>query len=199
MGIGRRSYSYLGRKWLQLRGITAGHGMILYGMPYISRAPGSTLTLGSHVALCSNWRANPVGITHPVILRTLRPDATLTIGDHTGISGGAICAANSIRIGSHCLLGANVTITDTDFHTVMPEGRRYNTTPADISSLPIVLEDNIWIGMNVTILKGVTIGRNTVVGAGSIVSRSLPANVIACGIPARVVGSLSNTEVSSLQ
>lgn len=103
------------------------------------------------------------------------------------MSGGSICAASSIRIGAGCLIGANVTLADTDFHAISPSNRRYNSNPDEIAVAPIVIEDNVFIGADVFILKGVTVGKNSVIGAASVVTRDVPENSVAAGNPARVV------------
>jgi acetyltransferase-like isoleucine patch superfamily enzyme len=82
------------------------------------------------------------------------------------------------------MCGANVAIMDTDWHSLDAEQRQAGTAGL---STPVLIEDDVWLGINVTVLKGVTIGARTVVAAGSIVTRSLPADVIAAGQPARVV------------
>jgi len=89
------------------------------------------------------------------------------------------------------MLGANVTIADTDFHALEPRGRRFNKNPEAIGSAPVRIQDNVFVGTGAYILKGVTIGANSVVGAGSVVTSSIPADVIAAGNPARVIRRLS--------
>jgi len=126
-------------------------------------------------------------VNHPVVLRTLLPGAELVVGDEVGVSGGSICAARRVKIGARCLLGANVTIADTDFHALAPANRRYASDPAQIGSEPIEIGENVFIGANATILKGVTIGRNAVIGAGSVVTRDVPAHAIVAGCPARLL------------
>jgi acetyltransferase-like isoleucine patch superfamily enzyme len=191
MGIGRTLYSQAGRFLLKCKGVSSGAGLVLHGLPRINRATRSTIILGNRVALCSSPSGNPLGVNHAVILSTIRPGSSIRIGDHTGLSGAGICAAQSVTIGQYCLIGANVTITDYDFHAVKPENRRYNTRAEDIGCAPVVIEDNVWIGMNSIILKGVTIGRNTVIAAGSVVTGPIPANCLAGGNPAKVITSLS--------
>ena len=71
-----------------------------------------------------------------------------------------------------------------------PEGRRHNSNPNDVGCAPVVIEDNVWLGANVTVLKGVRIGRDSVVAAGSVVTRDLPAGVLAAGVPAKVIKDL---------
>ena len=187
MGLFRRSLSFAGAALLRMRGVEVGRGLVLFGLPLVRRAPGSRLALGARVVLCSTCYGNPLGVAHPVILRTLRPDSVIRIGDDTGMSGATVCAASSVTIGAQCLIGANVTITDYDFHAVAPANRRYATNPDAIGCAPVVIEDNVWIGLNTVILKGVTIGADTVVGAGSVVTRSLPPRCVAAGQPARVI------------
>jgi len=194
MGLGRNMVSWWGRLWLQTRGVEVGSGLVLYGMPLVIRAPGSRIVLGSRVALCSSCRHNPVGVNHPVILRTNRPGSVIKIGDETGLSGATISAARLVQIGRECLVGSNVVITDCDFHADAPRNRRHTTDEAAIGCAPVIIGDNVWLGMNVTVLKGVTIGDNTVVAAGSVVARPLPANCVAAGNPARVLRELGGEQ-----
>lgn len=120
------------------------------------------------------------------MLSTLRNKARVSIGNNCGFSGTVIAAAESISIGSNVICGANVTITDTDWHHVDPTKRRDEST----STAPIVVEDNVWLCMNVTVLKGVTIGFGSVIAANSVVTKSIPDSVIAAGQPAKVVKKL---------
>ena len=91
-----------------------------------------------------------------------------------------------MRIQQHShICVANVAIMDTDWHSLDAEQRQAGT--AGPAPTPVLIEDDVWLGMNVTVLKGVSIGARTVVAAGSVVTRSLPADVIAAGQPARVV------------
>lgn len=172
---------------LKAAGVELAENIRFQGRPVVSLAQGSRIQIGARAVLCSVSDATALGVNHPVVLRTLRPGAEIVIGADTGMSGGAICAASSIRVGAGCLIGANVTLADTDFHAVQPVNRRYNTNPADIAVAPIVVGNNVFIGTGAFILKGVTIGDNSVIGAGSVVTRDVPANTIAAGNPARVV------------
>lgn len=94
-----------------------------------------------------------------------------------------------IYIGSFVMIGPNVTI-DTGTHPISPELRlrqgQYN--------LPVHIEDNVWIGAGVIILPGVTIGENSVIGAGSVVTKDIPANVVAVGTPCRVVREIGERD-----
>lgn len=92
-----------------------------------------------------------------------------------------------VRIGDNVMLGPNVTIVTTG-HPVRPDLR---LQPVTQYSFPVVIGRNAWIGANVTILPGVTIGENTVVGANSLVTHDLPANVVAYGSPAKVAREIN--------
>lgn len=173
---------------LRKKGLSIKKKVNFHGRPIITMAQNSEITIADKVTLCSVSEYTALGVNHVVILRTLRERAAITIGEDTGISGGCICAALSITIGRNCLIGANVTISDFDFHAIKHTNRRYNNNAQDIPALPIVIEDNVFIGTGSIILKGVSIGENSVVGAGSVVTKSFPKNSILAGNPAKVIG-----------
>lgn len=178
--LARLRFAWAGVRW--------GKGWKLHGVPIIQRHRQSILTIGDQLNLRSTVRSNPLGPTHPVILSTRRAGAVLRIGTGFGMTGGVIVADQSVIIG-HCVtIGANCAITDTDFHPLEPYHRQQH--PADADAAPIVIEDNVFIGMQVTVLKGVTIGTGSVIGACSVVTRDIPPGVIAAGNPARVIKSI---------
>ena len=108
-------------------------------------------------------------------------DASLTIGDNTYINyGTSIAAAERVTIGKDCLIGTYVMIVDNDFHRLEPDRRLEPPDPA-----PTNIGDNVWIGGHSLVLKGVTIGENSVIAAGSVVTRDVPANVVYGGNPAK--------------
>lgn len=175
---------------LRALGVKVGSGTRFFGMPIVSMAPNSSIVIGSRVVLCSDSRFTALGVNHPVILRTIRRDAAIHIGDDTGISGGSICAARRVHIGQRCLLGANVYVVDTDFHAIAVENRRYNVNEADISAGAIEIGDDVFIGAKCVVLKGSSIGAGSVVGANSTVTKAVASDVIVAGTPARVIGSV---------
>lgn len=108
--------------------------------------------------------------------------AEIIIGDYCLISPGTrISAAKSIRVGDNCMFAANVYISDSDWHGIYNRIRPFRCTK------PVVIENNVWLGESVIVNKGITIGENSVIGAGSVVTRNVPANVIAAGNPARII------------
>ncbi|PYL10054.1 MAG: acyltransferase [Verrucomicrobia bacterium] len=107
-------------------------------------------------------------------------------------------AEEKIEIGSYCLMSWNVGIADSDFHPLEPAQRLidaqalapyFEKRPArpKLKTAPVQICDNVWIGMNAVILKGVTIGENSVVAAGSVVTKSVESNTVVAGNPAVVV------------
>ena len=112
----------------------------------------------------------------------------MTIGAAFGMTGGTLCAAQSVTIGDHVIIGANSAVIDTDFHPLDYATRKIS--PQAGIARPIVIEDEVFIGMNCLVLKGVRIGRGSVIGAGSVVTKDIPAGVIAAGNPARVLQEL---------
>ena len=176
------------RLYFAVHGVPWGHGWKIYGCPIIQRHRGSTITIGRGLVLRSFASSNPLGPFRPAILSTRSADAIIHIGDEVGITGGTICAAQRIQIGNRVLIGANSIIVDTDFHPLHPEQRQ--SAPTDSAVAPVIIEDDVFIGMNSLILKGVHIGHGSVIGAGSVVTRDVPPRVICAGNPARVIRPL---------
>lgn len=114
-------------------------------------------------------------------------NAAIAIGDGCGFSGVSIAAASSVVIGNRVMVGANSSISDTDWHPLDPS-RRAAGDHGVMS--PVTIEDGVWLRANVVVIKGVTIGRGTTVAANSVASKSLPERVIAAGVPARPVKEL---------
>lgn len=160
----------------------------IFGYPIVSLARSSEIRVGTNLVLISHSYFSEPGINHPVVIRTLNASARLFIGNNVGISGGGICVAQQVKIGNNVMMGANSFVTDTDFHPTDPKDRRFRKD--NVVSKEVVIGDNVFIGMNALILKGVSVGENSVIGAGSIVTTDIPPNCIASGIPARVIRQL---------
>ncbi|MDC6166176.1 acyltransferase [Paucibacter sp. XJ19-41] len=113
-------------------------------------------------------------------------DAAVQVGDGTVINNGfvAIAEHTSIVIGRNVLIGTHVEIYDSDFHG-LNRHERSRSNPA--WARPVLIGDDVFLGSNVKVLKGVRIGAGSVIANGSVVVRDIPDNVIAGGIPARVI------------
>lgn len=184
----------IGDRWLWpmlvgAAGVKHGDGLTLVGAPEIRMTSGGTIKLGNKVSLFSRQTSNPLLLHTPCALRLLAPNARITIGDDCALSGVVVCAATAVDIGNHVLIGANVKISDTDFHPLSPEARRADRNRG-ASTKAIVIHDDVFIGAGAFILKGTVLGEGCVVGAGAIVSGEFPARSIIAGNPAKVIKTL---------
>ena len=148
----------------------------LYGRIYF-RA-GGEVEFGDGVSL--------VGTVVPIEIVS-HEGSHISIGEHTFINYGAsITAYREVRIGRHCLLGHYLRIIDRN---------EYGFEQREIAqpAAPVLIEDHVWIGAHVIILPGVRIGRHSAIGAGSVVTKDVPANCLVVGNPARVLRQMIAT------
>jgi len=114
--------------------------------------------------------------------------ARLTLGDRVGLSSSVIVAGNSVEIGEDTILGAGSMVFDNDFHALGP---RFSwLTESFKNSKPVKIGRGCFLGARSMILKGVTLGDRVIIGAGSVVTKDVPAYSIAAGNPARIVCSI---------
>jgi acetyltransferase-like isoleucine patch superfamily enzyme len=158
------------------------HGTATILQPLLLLGEG-TITLGVGVEF--GWRTSRAFHTGYCHLEATTPAASIRIGDGVQINNNAFFKSEGpgIAIGDRCLLGSEVTIYDSDFHDLRP-GRRRGGSPRMAA---VELEQDVFVGDRVTILKGVRVGAGSVIGAGSVVSSSIPPGVIAAGNPARIL------------
>lgn len=161
-------------------GARAGRNIRFYGKPYIQRSISASLIIGNHCVFRSAPTSNMIGVNRPCIL-TVNDKAELVIGDNCGFSGTVIGCFSKITIQSGVRCGANTLITDGDWHP---------NDPRCSPPKPVYIDKNVWLGVNVIVMKGVSIGENSVIGAGSVVTKDIPANVIAGGNPCKIIRSI---------
>jgi len=162
-------------------GVKTGNNTRFDGKCHFKRFPQSAIKIGNNCEFLSRPNANLIGINRPCMISTLTEEAILEIGDNCGFSGTVIGAFSKITIGNNVRFGANTLITDSDWH---PGDTRVG------AAKPVTIGNNAWLGINVVVLKGVEIGENTVIGANSLVTKSIPANVIAAGNPCKEIAKL---------
>lgn len=163
-----------GRVFLR-RATTLGSLVRLWGKPRLVND--GTMTIGEKVRLGS--KVAPIELV-------AGPGAELVIGSRTFINfGSSIVAMQKIHIGADCQIGPHCIVMDNAFHRVEPERRN---EPAE--SNPIMIGDNVWLGARAIVLPGVTIGNGSVIGAGSVVTKDIPARTLAAGVPAKVIKSI---------
>jgi acetyltransferase-like isoleucine patch superfamily enzyme len=158
-----------------LRGADVARTVRLTGKPFVVNE--GTMIVRDRVRLISNVATLELATG---------PDGTLDIGERSYVNYGcSLSARRLVKIGADCNIGTHCIMMDNDFHRLEPERRL-----EEPESKPIVLEDNVWLGGRVIVLAGVTIGADSVIGAGSVVTRDVPPKVVAAGVPARVIRGL---------
>ena len=152
----------------------------VYGNGYI--------LLGKNVKINSRFSANPIG-GQSFTSFYVNKSGHLDIGDNVGISNSSITSFCSIIIEENVFIGADCKIYDTDFHSI---NNLIRNSGNDVlfKSLPIVIKRAAFIGAGSIILKGVTVGENSVIGAGSVVTKSIPCNEIWGGNPAKFIRAI---------
>ena len=128
----------------------------------------------------------------------LGPEASMVIGNYCYFTNAVLLCELEVRIGNYVMIGWNTTITDTDFHPLEPAQRIVDAIACSplgrgrprppVARRPVVIEDDVWIGPNATILKGVHIATGSIVEPGSMVTRDVPPGVRVLGNPAQIVG-----------
>jgi acetyltransferase-like isoleucine patch superfamily enzyme len=163
------------------KGVRFNDTPIIVGRPIFSIYPESSIHIGENAEFLSGATDNLIGINRPCIISTQKEKAHIEIGNNCGFSGTVIGCFKRITIGNNVKCGANTLITDSNWH---PEDPR-SSEPSDV-----VIGNNVWLGVNSVVLKGVTIGDNTVIGANSVVVKDIPANMVAAGNPCKIIRSL---------
>lgn len=157
------------------------------GFTIIYSFPDSSINFRGKGHRINNYSvSNPFGLWQRTIL-VAQNGGEITIDEGCGISGSTIYSMDRITIGKDVIIGGNCKIIDNDFHPLY-YSKRNPQKPEDIKKRPITIGDYCFIGGNSIILKGTTLGKNCVVGAGSVVHGSWPDNSIIAGNPARLVG-----------
>ena len=142
------------------------------------------IKLGNHIFLHSY----PDGTLRKTALLTHCNSSLIQIGDNCVLNGTTIHSRKAVIIGNNCMFGPGVVIIDNDSHntSIDPATRRFGK----IAAKEVIIGDNVWIGMNSIILKGVHIGNNSIIAAGAVVSNNVPSNQIFGGNPALLIKKL---------
>lgn len=176
-------YKRLNKIKLTISGVQYGKNCHLYNRVYLLKKRRAKIIIGDNFTFSSGDNFNQLS-------RNVRGsiyvdnDANIFIGNNVGISSSCIWSTKSIYIGDNVNIGADCLILDTDAHNIDYIERRQHGCR---KSAPIVIEDDVFIGTRCIILKGVTIGARSVIGAGSVVAKSIPSDCIAVGNPCKVI------------
>lgn len=188
-----RTYAYKPRIWRYqaLSSATRVSGSPIRRQPLLLMGPGR-IAIGAGVQF--GWETSEGFHSGYCHVEASTADSSIEIGDRAEINNNVFIKSEGpgVAIGADALLGSRIVIYDSDFHELHP-ARRRGGRPA---MGRVELGENVFIGDRVMILKGVTIGAHSVIGAGSVVTGSIPSGVIAVGNPARVVRELADTDVA---
>lgn len=177
-------YPHINRLILKANGAVFGKNLQIPGKVLWLIRGGGRITIGDNFYLSSGNGVNPIASNLQADVY-VEPGATLTIGNNVGMSSTRLWIHESVRIGNNVKIGGCVLITDTDAHPMDYAVRR--SSNEGTKSAPVVIEDDVWVGAHCIILKGVTIGARSIIGAGSVVTKSIPADCVAAGNPCKVI------------
>ena len=173
-------------KFAQTRRLSIGYNVRFKGFPNYFIVKNAQIIIGNNTTINSSNYGYHANMHSKCKLIADRKDAIITIGDNCRIHGSCIHAYNSISIGNNCLIAANSQILDGNGHQLSFEEaiNRINTSD---KGKPIVIEDNVWIGLNCIILGGSHIGKGSIISANSVVKGDVPPNCIYGGNPAQLI------------
>jgi acetyltransferase-like isoleucine patch superfamily enzyme len=172
-------------------------------LPENISAGAGTMVIGELAFKRFRSRRNPAlrigtGCTMDGVQFAVGEDAQVEIGDYCYFTNAVLLAELELRIGSYVMIGWNATIADTDFHPIAPAERLADAVACSplgagrarprIVRRPVIIEDDVWIGPNATILKGVRLGAGAFIEAGALVVHDVPARARVVGNPAQIVG-----------
>lgn len=167
----------------KFRNINHGFNFMVLGKVDLILGKRSKITIGNNFALLSGSMHNSIGRNMQSCIR-VDDDAEIEIGNNVGMSNVSIWSKMSIKIGDNVKLGADTIILDSDMHSLdYLERRVVKTDSVNAKKSPIVIGDDVFIGARSIITKGVSIGNQSIIAAGSIVSRSIPEKEIWGGNP----------------
>lgn len=175
----------------KLNAVECGKRMRIRGTVDIRHPDDGKIIIGDDVLINSAAWANPIGFSNKTRFE-LFENGSIYIGNNCGLSNVCIASSSTVRIGNNVLLGAGVQIYGTDFHPIKAADRNGNDTVSHTKTADICINDNVFVGACSIILKGVHIGENSVVGAGSVVTKDIPANEVWGGNPAKCIKKLQD-------
>jgi acetyltransferase-like isoleucine patch superfamily enzyme len=183
-----RRYSWLVTSFkFNLNGVKYHNDFIGYGIPILDINPAGAFSIGKRFRFNSG-KYHAMGGRQQQCYFVAAKGARITIGNNVGMTSTAIICHDRITIGNDVKIGINTVIYDTDFHSLDASIRnQYPESIEGVKCRPVTIKDGAFIGGHTTILKGVTIGKNAIIGAGSVVFSNVPDEQVWAGNPAKFV------------
>lgn len=191
-------YLKLNKIILDINNVDYGKNLRIYNRFYISKHKNAKLTIGDYFTFTSGESFNPLCRNIRGSIYLPEENSELIIGNNVGISSACLWAKNSITIKDNVKIGGDCILMDTDAHNLDYKIRRSNEIAHNgisidsltANSKPIIIEKDVLIGTRCIILKGVTIGERSIIGSGSVVTKSIPSDCVAAGNPCKVIKML---------
>ncbi len=181
----KNAFTPIAKVFFILNNVQYGKNLHVNGLIKVLVTRRGRVEFGNNLRLNSGHNSNIIGRQEKCIFWV---EGKLTIKNNVGISASAIICNDEITIGNNVTIGGNVVIYDTDFHSLDVKLRRsHEHDKANAVSSPVIIQDDAFIGAHSTILKGVNIGKNSIVGACSVVTKNIPKNEVWAGNPARCI------------
>jgi len=179
-------YTVIFRFIFKIKGVKLGKGVIFKRKPLLIKHKKSFIQIDDNVLINSDNYGYHINMFKECKIMADEEKAIIKIGKNSRIHGTCIHAKKRIIIGKNCLIAANTNIIDSNGHELSMD-KPYNRINTYDKGETIIIEDNVWIGANCVILKGVKIGQGSVITANSVVIKNIPANSLAGGNPAKVI------------
>jgi acetyltransferase-like isoleucine patch superfamily enzyme len=181
-------YTPFARILFMLNGVDFGENLTVKGFLNVFVTRRGIVKIGDNCKINSGDNFNIIGRQQKNIFWV---EGKLSIGNNVGMSCSAIICNHEIEIGNNVTIGGNTVIYDTDFHSLDPTIRKNKLEDKQHAKWgKVCISDNVFIGAHTTILKGVNIGKNSIVGACSVVTKNIPSNEIWAGNPAKCISKI---------
>jgi acetyltransferase-like isoleucine patch superfamily enzyme len=201
----RRFRSYIFIYWNRFvfwcKGAVYGNNMRVNNHFYLMKHFHSKLIIGNNFTFSSGSSINPLCRNIRGCIYLPEPSSIIIIGDNSGMSSACLWAKERITIGNRVKIGGDCILMDTDAHNLDYRMRSSNEMIGSFykdsltaASSPITIEDDVLVGARCIILKGVTIGARSIIGSGSVVTKSIPSDCIAAGNPCRIIRNLNQNK-----
>lgn len=187
--LGRQTniyYSTIYTKLILYLNGTVPNKIMSLGIPNIHISLKGEFIIGNNLTLRNYVKFSDTGENRPCRI-IVKGNGKLTIGNNVGITSSLICCWNNITIGDNVKIGGGNRIFDTNFHSIDPIFRKSDNDEIKTKTAPIYIENDVFIGTSCIICKGVTIGENSIIAAGSVVTKNIPSNEIWGGNPAKFI------------